>query len=104
MARRTFDPLLIEEYLGLNVAALLRIVRENGITAIHANHSVMMSEVARRASVLRSWTAVVGQVRSRGLSIEGVVQHRTYRGAAWLTSPGRAGVCGRACASTVERG
>lgn len=41
----------IEEYTARNVAALRRIVRENGITAIHANHAVLMSVVAQRVSV-----------------------------------------------------
>jgi glycosyltransferase involved in cell wall biosynthesis len=40
----------IEAYLDLNVQALERIVRENGITAIHANHTVLMSVVAQRVS------------------------------------------------------
>jgi glycosyltransferase involved in cell wall biosynthesis len=38
----------IEEYLERNVRALTRIVRENGITAMHANHAVLMSVVAQR--------------------------------------------------------
>ncbi|HEX2206951.1 MAG TPA: glycosyltransferase [Longimicrobium sp.] len=38
------------DYLEKNVAALLRIVRDNGITAMHANHAVLMSVVARRVS------------------------------------------------------
>lgn len=40
----------IAEYMERNVAALRRIVRENGITAIHANHAVLMSVVAQRVS------------------------------------------------------
>jgi glycosyltransferase involved in cell wall biosynthesis len=40
----------IEDYLARNVEVLLRVVREQGITALHANHTVMMSEVARRVS------------------------------------------------------
>jgi glycosyltransferase involved in cell wall biosynthesis len=40
----------IDDYLERNVAALLRIVGENGITAIHANHAVLMSVVAQRVS------------------------------------------------------
>ena len=40
----------MEDYLEKNVAALLRIVRDNGITAMHANHAVLMSVVARRVS------------------------------------------------------
>ncbi|MDP9348529.1 MAG: glycosyltransferase, partial [Gemmatimonadota bacterium] len=38
----------VESYLETNVRALTRIVRENGITAIHANHAVLMSVVAQR--------------------------------------------------------
>jgi glycosyltransferase involved in cell wall biosynthesis len=40
----------IEEYLDRNVQALERIVREEGITAMHANHAVLMSVVAQRVS------------------------------------------------------
>jgi glycosyltransferase involved in cell wall biosynthesis len=40
----------IEEYLDRNVRALHRVVRDHGITAIHANHAVMMSVVAQRVS------------------------------------------------------
>jgi glycosyltransferase involved in cell wall biosynthesis len=40
----------IEDYLHRNVRALLTIVRENPIRAIHANHSVLMSVVAQRVS------------------------------------------------------
>ena len=38
----------VEAYLERNVRALTRIVRENGVTAIHANHAVLMSVVAQR--------------------------------------------------------
>jgi glycosyltransferase involved in cell wall biosynthesis len=38
----------IEEYVERNVEVLRRVVRENGITAIHANHAVLMSIVAQR--------------------------------------------------------
>lgn len=40
----------IEEYVERNVRVLLRVVEENGITALHANHSVLMSVVAQRVS------------------------------------------------------
>jgi glycosyltransferase involved in cell wall biosynthesis len=40
----------IEAYLERNTAALLRVVEENGISALHANHSVLMSVVAQRVS------------------------------------------------------
>jgi len=38
----------IEEYLARNVRALTRVVREHGVTAMHANHAVLMSVVAQR--------------------------------------------------------
>ncbi|HET7229476.1 MAG TPA: glycosyltransferase [Longimicrobium sp.] len=38
----------IDAYVDANVRALARIVRENGITAVHANHAVLMSVVAQR--------------------------------------------------------
>ncbi|HYW11865.1 MAG TPA: glycosyltransferase family 4 protein [Longimicrobium sp.] len=38
----------IEAYLERNVRALTRIVRENGVTVMHANHAVLMSVVAQR--------------------------------------------------------
>lgn len=40
----------IESYLDRNVDVLRRIVVENGITALHANHAVLMSIVAYRVS------------------------------------------------------
>lgn len=40
----------IEDYVQRNVRALLRIVAEHGITAIHANHAVLMATVAQRVS------------------------------------------------------
>jgi glycosyltransferase involved in cell wall biosynthesis len=40
----------VESYVSRNERALLRIVRENGITAMHANHAVLMSVVAQRVS------------------------------------------------------
>jgi glycosyltransferase involved in cell wall biosynthesis len=41
---------VLEEYLHRNVIALHRIVEEHGITALHANHTVLMSVVAQRVS------------------------------------------------------
>ena len=38
----------IEAHVEVNVRVLERIVRENGITALHANHSVLQSVVAQR--------------------------------------------------------
>lgn len=38
----------IEDYIDRNVRSLTQIVADNGITTLHANHSVVMSVVARR--------------------------------------------------------
>jgi glycosyltransferase involved in cell wall biosynthesis len=38
----------VEAYVDANVRALTRIVRDHGITAVHANHAVLMSVVAQR--------------------------------------------------------
>ena len=38
----------IEAYVDVNVRALTHLVRENGVTAMHANHAVLMSVVAQR--------------------------------------------------------
>ncbi|HEY0015617.1 MAG TPA: glycosyltransferase [Longimicrobium sp.] len=40
----------VEAYVARNERALRRIVEENGITAMHANHAVLMSVVAQRVS------------------------------------------------------
>ncbi|HEX2190168.1 MAG TPA: glycosyltransferase [Longimicrobiaceae bacterium] len=61
----------IEEYLERNVRALLRIVRENGITALHANHAVLMSVVAQRASAA---TGVPFAVMPHGSALEYAVK------------------------------
>jgi glycosyltransferase involved in cell wall biosynthesis len=64
----------IEEYLERNVRALLRIVRENGITAIHANHAVLMSVVAMRVSAI---TGVPFAVMPHGSALEYAVKRDT---------------------------
>lgn len=61
----------VEEYLERNVRALLRIVRENGITAIHANHAVLMSVVAQRVSEA---TGVPFTVMPHGSALEYAVK------------------------------
>ena len=40
----------LERYIDRNVSVVRRIVRENDISAIHANHAVLMSVVAQRVS------------------------------------------------------
>jgi glycosyltransferase involved in cell wall biosynthesis len=49
----------IEDYIGRNVRALERIVDENGIRAIHANHAVLMPVVAQRIRETRGVPYVV---------------------------------------------
>jgi glycosyltransferase involved in cell wall biosynthesis len=61
----------IEEYLEKNVAALLTVVRENGITAIHANHAVLMSVVAQRVSAA---TGVPFAIMPHGSALEYAVK------------------------------
>ena len=40
----------VEQHVQVNVRVLERIVRENGISALHANHSVLQSVVAQRVA------------------------------------------------------
>ena len=61
----------VEDYLQRNVRALTRIVRENDITAIHANHAVLMSVVAQRVGEA---TGVPFVVMPHGSAIEYAVK------------------------------
>ncbi len=61
----------IEEYLERNVRALERIVREEGIEAMHANHAVLMSVAAQRVSAA---TGVPFAIMPHGSAIEYAVR------------------------------
>jgi glycosyltransferase involved in cell wall biosynthesis len=61
----------VESYVSRNQRALLRIVRENGITAMHANHAVLMSVVAQRVS---AETGVPFAVMPHGSALEFAVK------------------------------
>ncbi|HEX5726471.1 MAG TPA: glycosyltransferase [Longimicrobiaceae bacterium] len=61
----------IADYLERNVAALLRVVRENGITAMHANHAVLMSVVAQRVGAA---TGVPFAIMPHGSALEYAVK------------------------------
>lgn len=61
----------LEHYLGRNVDVLLKVVEENGITSLHANHAVLMSVVARRVS---AWTGVPYVVMPHGSALEYAVK------------------------------
>jgi glycosyltransferase involved in cell wall biosynthesis len=64
----------IRTYLDRNERVLLRVVRENGVSAMHVNHVVLMSVVARRVSLL---TGVPYAVMPHGSALEYVVRHDT---------------------------
>ena len=61
----------IEEYVERNVRALRRVVEENGITALHANHAVLMSVVAQR---VMEETGVPFAVMPHGSALEYAVK------------------------------
>ena len=61
----------IEEYVERNVAVVRRVVEEHGITAMHANHAVLMSVVAQRVRVL---TGVPYAVMPHGSALEYAVK------------------------------
>jgi glycosyltransferase involved in cell wall biosynthesis len=61
----------VEDYLHRNVRALFSIVRDNGITTIHVNHSVLMSVVAQRVS---ESTGVPFAVMPHGSALEFAVK------------------------------
>ncbi len=73
----------IESYLSRNVAVVERVVRENRVTVIHANHAVLMSVVAERVSAI---LGVPFAIMPHGSAIEYVVKkdprfHELARGA-----------------------
>ena len=77
------DDEAVEAYVDRNVRALRRIIAENGITAIHANHAVLMSVVAQRVS---EETGVPFAVMPHGSALEFAVKrderfHRLALGA-----------------------
>jgi glycosyltransferase involved in cell wall biosynthesis len=61
----------IEAYLALNVAVVERVVRDHGVTAMHANHAVLMSVVAER---VRAATGVPFAIMPHGSAIEYAVK------------------------------
>lgn len=63
----------VEEYVQRNTRALLRIVKEHGITAIHANHAVLMSVVAQR---VKAATGVPFSIMPHGSALEFAVKRQ----------------------------
>lgn len=64
----------IQIYLDRNERVLLRVVRENDVSAMHVNHVVLMSVVVRRVSLT---TGVPYAVMPHGSALEYVVRHDT---------------------------
>ncbi|MDH3594236.1 MAG: glycosyltransferase [Rhodospirillales bacterium] len=61
----------IEDYLGRNVVVVERVVREAGVSVLHANHAVLMSVVAER---VHAATGVPYAVMPHGSAIEYAVK------------------------------
>jgi glycosyltransferase involved in cell wall biosynthesis len=61
----------IEDYIAWNSNVVTRVVQENGVTAMHANHSVLMAQVAMRVS---ADTAVPFAIMPHGSAIEYAVK------------------------------
>ena len=61
----------IEEYVARNAAVLQRVVEQYGVTAMHANHAVLMSVVAQRVSAA---TGVPYAVMPHGSALEYAVK------------------------------
>jgi glycosyltransferase involved in cell wall biosynthesis len=79
----------IESYLDRNTRALLKIVQNNDITALHANHAVLMPTVAQR---VRQATGLPFTVMPHGSALEYAVKRdpRFWRRAAdALSAAGR---------------
>jgi glycosyltransferase involved in cell wall biosynthesis len=61
----------IERYVARNAAVVQRVVEEHGVTAMHANHAVLMSVVAQRVSAA---TGVPYAVMPHGSALEYAVK------------------------------
>jgi glycosyltransferase involved in cell wall biosynthesis len=61
----------LEDYIHRNVDVVSRVVREHGITVMHANHALLMSVVAQRVS---AWTGVPYAVMPHGSALEYAVK------------------------------
>ncbi|MGH7464195.1 MAG: glycosyltransferase, partial [Longimicrobiales bacterium] len=65
------DDTALEDYIHRNVDVVSRVVRENGITVMHANHALLMTVVAQRVS---AWTGVPYAVMPHGSALEYAVK------------------------------
>jgi glycosyltransferase involved in cell wall biosynthesis len=62
---------VLEDYLRRNVDVIVRVAREHGIRVLHANHAVLMSVAAQRAS---AWTGVPYVIMPHGSALEYAVR------------------------------
>ncbi len=65
------DDAVIEDYIARNAAVLDRVIGEHGLTALHANHAVLMPVVARRVARDR---AIPFTIMPHGSAIEYAVK------------------------------
>jgi glycosyltransferase involved in cell wall biosynthesis len=65
------DDNALEDYIHRNVAVVSRVVREHGVTVMHANHALLMTVVAQRVSV---WTGVPYVIMPHGSALEYAVK------------------------------
>jgi glycosyltransferase involved in cell wall biosynthesis len=61
----------LEDYLRRHVDVIVRVVRAHGVRVLHANHAVLMSVAAQRAS---AWTGVPYVVMPHGSALEYAVR------------------------------
>jgi glycosyltransferase involved in cell wall biosynthesis len=61
----------LEEYIHRNVEVVSRVVRDYGVTVMHANHALLMSVVAQRVS---AWTGVPYVIMPHGSALEYAVK------------------------------
>lgn len=65
------DDSALEDYIHRNFEVVSRVVREHGITVMHANHALLMTVVAQRVS---TWTGVPYAVMPHGSALEYAVR------------------------------
>jgi glycosyltransferase involved in cell wall biosynthesis len=65
------DDVALEDYIHRNFEVVSRVVREHGITVMHANHALLMTVVAQRVA---TWTGVPYVVMPHGSALEYAVR------------------------------
>lgn len=65
------EDVALEDYIHRNVEVVTRVVREHGVTVMHANHALLMSVVAQRVA---TWTGVPYAIMPHGSALEYAVK------------------------------